>query len=115
MKKNDANTERLKHVLQAIKLIRLFVGEIKLEGFLENRQIQSAVLYQFLIIGEAVKNIDQSLLNKYTYPWHMPRSFRNFIAHEYHNLNIRRVYEAIAELDDLKVVVEQIIDKETHN
>jgi len=100
---------RLNDIIEAINLINEFVQDQKLDDFLKDIKSQKAVLYQFIIIGEAVKNLDQSLLDQYNYPWHIPKSFRNFIAHEYHNIRIERVYYAINDLTTLREVVRLIL------
>ena len=84
--------ERIIHIYKAIGLIEKFVGGITESDFLTDVKLQSAVQYQFLIIGEAVKYIDITILEKYPYPWHIPRSFRNFIIHEYHGVKMERFY-----------------------
>ncbi|KAI9432900.1 hypothetical protein F5148DRAFT_1154950 [Russula earlei] len=64
--------------------------------------VQSATQYQFLIIGEAIRHIDDDILAKYPYPWHIPRSFRNFIIHVYHGIKMERIYSASQDLDELE-------------
>ena len=73
--------ERLEHILNAITRIKEFVADINEEDFLNDIQVQSAVQYQFLIIGEAIRSVDNDILEKYPYPWHIPCSFRNYIIH----------------------------------
>ncbi|MBA2498234.1 MAG: DUF86 domain-containing protein [Chitinophagaceae bacterium] len=46
--------ERAKHILDAIQLIRDFVAGLDEATFLTDIKIQSAVQYQFLVIGEAI-------------------------------------------------------------
>lgn len=104
--------ERLEHIRNAIHLIRDFVADIDEEGFLDDIKLQSAVQYQFLIIGEAVRHIDESILVKYDYPWHIPRSFRNFIIHVYHGIRMERIYYATQDLDELEKQIELILKNE---
>lgn len=106
------NKERLEHVIQAIDSIKDFMDDMEEEEFLQNSMIQSAVLYQFLIIGEAIKSIESWFLEPYPYPWNVPKSFRNFIAHEYHKIKMTRVYAASEDLDQLKALMNHIIEKE---
>lgn len=94
--------ERIEHVLNSIGLIKEFIENIDEEAFLKDIKIQSAVQYQFLIIGEAIRHIDDKILDKYNYPWHIPRSFRNFIIHVYHGIRIERIYYAAQDLDELE-------------
>lgn len=100
---------RLNDIIEAINLINEFVENQNLDDFLNDIKGQKAVLYQFIIIGEAVKNLDQGLLDQYDYPWHIPKSFRNFIAHDYHNIRIERIYYAIKDLTPLREVVQLIL------
>jgi len=103
---------RVEHVLKAIGSIRRFVGDGSVEDFDHDIKLQSAVLYQFLIIGEAIRHIDEHILAKYSYPWHIPRSFRNFIIHEYHGISMRRIYFAAKDLAGLEDVMKMILINE---
>ncbi len=104
--------ERVEHVLEAIELIRHFLDGVNESSFLEDIKIQSAVQYQFLIIGEAIKNIDDRILAKYTYPWHIPKLFRNFIIQVSHGIRMERIYFAARDLDKLKKQMEKILKNE---
>lgn len=110
--KNLAGRERLEHIQQAILLIQSFVKTQTLKDFAKDVKAQSATLYQFLVIGEAVRAIDPRLLEKYPYPWHIPRSFRNFIAHEYHRIKLESVYNAALDLERLQAVVSEMLENE---
>jgi uncharacterized protein with HEPN domain len=104
--------ERIIHISNAINLIERFVNQVSEADFLSDLKLQSAVQYQFLIMGEAVKYIDISILEKYNYPWHIPKSFRNFIIHEYHGVKMERIYYASKDLEALKLQINQILIKE---
>lgn len=104
--------ERAEHILEAIQLIREFVAGINEAAFLKDIKIQSAVQYQFLIIGEAIRYVDDNILAKYNYPWHIPRSFRNFIIHVYHGVKIERIYYATRDLDELEKQIKLILKNE---
>lgn len=107
------NKERLQHVLEAVSKINGFINGQCKESFLKSDVLQNAILFQFTIIGEAVVHIDRELLNKYTYPWHNVRSFRNFILHEYHAIEIWIVWEtAKNDLPKLKEITETILKNE---
>ncbi len=86
--------ERAEHILDAIQLIKQFVTDMDEVAFVNDIKIQSAVQYQFLIIGEAIRYLDDAILAKYSYPWHIPKSFRNFIIHVYHCVKMERIYYA---------------------
>ena len=104
--------QRIEHVLEAIRLIREFVETVNEAAFLEDKKVQSAVQYQFLIIGEAIRQTDEDILSKYDYPWHIPRSFRNFIIHVYHGIKLERIYYATQDLDALENEMKNILRNE---
>jgi uncharacterized protein with HEPN domain len=104
--------QRADHVLNSIARIKSFIKDVNEERFLKDIQLQSAVQYQFLVIGEAIRNIDRSVLEKYDYPWHIPLSFRNFIAHRYHSIKMERVFYATQDLDTLENKIKELIENE---
>jgi|SRR5690554_1126301 len=104
--------ERVQHILTAIQLVREFVADMDEAAFMADVKTQSAVQYQFLVIGEAVKFIDRDILVKYNYPWHIPTSFRNFIIHVYHGVRLERIYYAAQDLDELERQIKDILQNE---
>lgn len=109
---NPSSKQRAEHALNSIAQIKSFMKDVTEELFLKDIQLQSAVQYQFLIIGEAINNIDRSVLEKYDYPWHIPRTFRNFIAHGYHSIKMERVFYATQDLDTLENKIMELIKNE---
>lgn len=103
-----SSKERILHIQNAIVLIQSFIANQSEMDFSNDIKGQNAVMYQFLIIGEAIRHVDNSILEKYDYPWHIPKSFRNFIAHEYHKINVESVYRAANDLSKLLQVIEKI-------
>ncbi|CAN5516848.1 hypothetical protein BH23BAC1_BH23BAC1_47650 [soil metagenome] len=104
--------ERVEHILEAIQLIRSFVYGVDESVFVADVKTQSAVQYQFLIIGEAIRHIDDDILAGYDYPWHIPKSFRNFIIHEYHGILLERIFYATQDLDELEKQIRLILKNE---
>jgi uncharacterized protein with HEPN domain len=104
--------DRIEDILNSIRLIKLFMEGVDEAFFLKDLKIQSAVQFQFLIIGEAIRSIDEKLLSRYNYPWHIPVSFRNFIIHSYHGIKIERIYFATKDLDQLEKQVRAILENE---
>ena len=94
--------ERAIHILESIALIKQFVAGIDEQTFLADIKIQTAVQYQFLILGEGIRYIDDAILARYNYPWHIPRSFRNIIIHVCHGVKMERIYYATQDLDALE-------------
>jgi uncharacterized protein with HEPN domain len=104
--------ERVEHVLCAINTINQFVADIDESTFITDVKLQSAVQFQFLLIGAAIGNIDFEILENYKYPWHIPRSFRNFIIHVYHGIKLERVYYAAIVLGELEKQMKSILVNE---
>jgi uncharacterized protein with HEPN domain len=89
MSKRDK--QRVEDILTSISIIEAFVKDKSLLEFENDVMLHSAVQYQFLIIGEAAGTISPQLLQRYEFPWFLPKSFRNFIIHEYHNVKLERI------------------------
>ena len=105
--------ERLEHILQAINNIEKIAGGLSEKRFLKDVVLQSAILFQFAVIGEAIIHIDHTILDKYDYPWHYVRAFRNFVLHEYHAIEMWVVWDTIIyDIPELKKVVISILNNE---
>lgn len=104
--------QRLEHILEAINHIKTFLTDVDEKNFITDIKIQSAVQFQFLIIGEAIRFIDDDIIVRYQYPWHIPRSFRNFIIHVYHGIKIERIYYAAMDLGELEKQITLILENE---
>ena len=84
MSNKDKDEVRIKHILQAIKYIEEFVKDSQLKSFVKNYLLQSAVVRQFEIIGEAANNISNNLKEKFPeIKWAQIKRFRNLLIHEY--------------------------------
>ena len=104
-KKNDS-TLRFLHVYRAIEEIEKYTKDVDLLEFENNEMLVSAVLFQFVVAGEAIRHIDDSVLSNHDYPWHKVRAFRNLIAHEYFHIKLVAVWGVIKnELPALKDVI----------
>jgi uncharacterized protein with HEPN domain len=108
-----SSRERLQHIIECIMAIDSFLQNKTKEVFTDNLVLVNATLFQFAIMGEAITHVDREILDKYPYPWHRVRSFRNFILHEYHKIEIGAVWEtAKKDLSELKLAVEEVLEKE---
>jgi uncharacterized protein with HEPN domain len=109
----NRNKERLIDIENAIERIKTYTASLTEADFLNNNLVQDAVLFQFLIIGEAIVHVDDDIIYKYDYPWYAVRAFRNYIAHEYFGINLEKVWTTIEiNLLELEVMVKQILEQE---
>ncbi|MCX8500384.1 MAG: DUF86 domain-containing protein [Alphaproteobacteria bacterium] len=79
---------RLLHIKEAAELaLDLARGESR-ETFFEKSELESAVNYQFIIVGEAaaaiVKKYPEFVEEHSEIPWTDMRNMRNIYVHEYH-------------------------------
>jgi uncharacterized protein with HEPN domain len=104
--------ERVQHMRDAITRIERYVKGMDLRAFEADTRTQDAVLSCFMVLGEAVRSVDLDILERHPYPWNIVRAFRNFIAHQYHNIKMERVYHAANDLEKLKTVLDRILETE---
>jgi uncharacterized protein with HEPN domain len=101
----------LLHILDSIEKLEEITSTTSKNHFLENWIIQDAILKNFIVIGEAVANIDEEIKQKYpSINWRGAKSMRNFIAHEYFSVDLNFVWETITETipnfkNDVSIVI----------
>lgn len=111
--KHLTSKDRLQHALQAIRHIEDMSNGVDLERFKGDIVIQSACFYQFAVVAEAMSHVDLEIISRYDYPWHRVKSFRNFILHEYHAIELEITFDTIKKvLPGLKTLLMEILEKE---
>jgi len=103
----------IEDMLESINKIENYVSEFNFNDFKLDQKTIDAVVRNFEIIGEAARNIPQSVKNQYAdVPWRDVIDFRNRIAHEYFNISLGIVWEIIQkELPKLKTQLIQILNE----
>ena len=97
----------LKHILDATELIEEFIKDYTKKRFLEDKLVQSAVIRQIEIIGEAAKNIPASFRKNYPkIPWVDIVGMRDKLIHLYFGVDLERVWLVITE--DIPILSRQI-------
>ncbi len=82
---------------------------MKCEEFLANRFITKAVLYDFVIIGEATKNIPVEIRSCYPeIPWSLMGKMRNVMTHKDFQVDLEIFWNTIQ--DSLPLLIPQIQD-----
>lgn len=105
---------RIKDMMQASLAIQNRVANIDFTDFKNNETISKAVLYDFLIIGEAAINIPIEIQSRYPQiPWRIMGDMRNVMAHEYFQVNLKIVWNTVKNnLPDLILLLESLIENE---
>lgn len=81
------------------------------EEFLNDWLKQDAVLKNFIVIGEAISQIDEEVKQKFPdLDWRGAKSMRNFIVHEYFSVDNSFVWETIFEtIPTFKIQIKNIL------
>jgi len=105
--------EFLLDIIEAIKRIELYTKELSYQDFLQKIETQDAVVRNFEIIGEAVKNISKNLKTKYNnLQWKEIAGMRDKVIHFYFGVNWDIVWRAAKDsLPQLKEKIEGILKK----
>jgi uncharacterized protein with HEPN domain len=98
-----AAEERLADIAEAINRIRGYVGDLE-SASIDSPIVADAVVYNLLVIGEAVKNLGEDVRAKEpTIPWSDIAGMRDLLTHEYFRVDprivARTVRKDVVELD----------------
>ena len=95
---NDRDQLYVVHIAEAIERIRRFTAAGRAE-FMADDMIQSAVVRQIEIIGEAARNLSSELKSdEHAVPWRKIIGTRDRLIHGYSEVNLDAVW-AIVERD----------------
>ncbi len=94
-------------ILENIEDIESFSKGLDKNRFKSNKLEQNAITRSLEIIGEATKNIPQSLKSKYpNVSWKGIAGFRDILSHAYFGVNADRIWKVVKE--DLPVLKKQM-------
>ncbi len=98
---------RVQNILGVVEKIERHTANLTFDAFRENELVLQAVLYNFIIVGEAAKSIPAEIQLRYPeIAWRDISDTRNVVAHEYFQLKLITIWETIQ--DDLPVVKRQL-------
>jgi uncharacterized protein with HEPN domain len=97
----------LQDILDAIGAIERFITGVSFEEFAQNEEKIFAVEKAIEIIGEAVKNIPDSLRTQYPeIPWKSIAGMRDKLVHEYWGADVNILWKTVQQrLPDLKAQI----------
>jgi len=95
-------------ILECIDRIEHYFKGVSMGAFLEEFQLQDAVIRRIEIMGEASKNIPQAVRNRYPQvEWKAMVATRNILVHAYDEVRLEAVWRIAKK--DLPVLKKQLL------
>ena len=100
-------------ILEAAKLIQSFAYGTTKSSFEQDDQLQSAIVRQFEIIGEATKRLSEDFkLGHSEIPWKAMAGMRDILIHAYDKVDVDEIWNATKNsVPKLIAKIEAILDK----
>ena len=98
-------------ILDRIRRIEAYTAADR-EAFYQSSEKQDAVIFCFTIIGEAIKHLNDDLVDQQPHiDWRGFARFRDFLVHQYHKTEIEIAWRATQEdLPALKVAIIALLE-----
>jgi uncharacterized protein with HEPN domain len=110
VKKRDAG-DYLRDIVNAVEEVQSFTAGLTYDEFIKDRKTLNAVTRSIEIIGEASKNIPESIKIEYpTLPWKQMAGMRDKLVHAYFGIDTETLWEAAKNnIPTLKAPIEKIL------
>ena len=107
---------RVQDILTAISSIQKSTANMTFEEFVAEEIIVKAVLYDFIVMGEAARNIPPQVQARYPQiAWLPMRDMRNVMAHEYFQVDLEIVWGSIHnDLSSLTSQLQNLLESESN-
>ena len=107
----------IEDIADAIKSIEEFIENMEFEEFVNDKKTNFAVIRSLEIIGEATKNIPDSIRNKYPHiPWKDMAGTRDKVIHHYFGVDLKVVWKTITEdIPSIKPKLQEILNEIDEN
>jgi uncharacterized protein with HEPN domain len=102
-------SDYLQDILDYIADIESFThtGE---DDFMQDRKTQLAVIQAYQVIGEIVKRLPDGMLDQQPeVEWRKIKGFRDFLIHQYDNVDMSIVWDAVVQLPALRSAIESML------
>ncbi len=101
----------IQHIRDAVLLIEKWTKDKNLDDFMTDEKLNSAVIRQLEIIGEAVRNLPQDFREIHnSINWQNPADMRSVLIHGYLNVDIDIVWDTIIhDLPPFKKQIENLL------
>ena len=104
--------ERLRDIKDAISAIKAHLERIgATQTHADDPLLHDALLFQFVVIGEAVKNLaPETRESAPQIPWSDIAGLRDLIAHEYFRIDVSRILEIVdRDLPPLEQAIDRLL------
>jgi len=99
--------QRLTDLQGAVEAILAHSKRARDQGSTEDPMLHDALLFQFVVVGEAVKHLSEEIRAQAPeVPWRDVAALRDLITHEYFRISIERILQIVDR--DLPVLQEAI-------
>jgi uncharacterized protein with HEPN domain len=101
-------------IAKSTRLVATFIQDVTKEAFLEDLKTQSSVLYQLIIMGEAVKRLSHEFRAQHPgVPWSLVAGMRDHLIHGYDIVDWDEVWKtATSDVPGLLVQIEPLLPTE---
>lgn len=101
-------------IVRAARAIMTFMEGVTREYFLQDMKTQSAVLYQLIVIGEAVKRLSPGFRQQHAeIPWAPMAGMRDYLVHGYDVVDWEEVWAtATRDVPDVLMRLESLLPRE---
>jgi len=112
MKEPLRDSERLKHILEAINNIEIASDNITKAELLENFILRHGLTWNIMVIREAVNKLSKDFCDVHKdIPWRQIAGMRHVLVHDYYQIDVDELWDVIiSDLPILKGQIESIID-----
>ena len=108
MREEIRNKERLNHIVKSIDRIMRYTDGKKYDDLLADDMMYYAVVKNIEMIGEAANMLTEEFITLHPdTPWKMIRGMRNYIVHEYFQIDSVVVWDVIT--NELAKLREQVV------
>ncbi len=102
-------------IAKAARSVQTFIQGLDKETFLKDYKTQSAVPYQMVVVGEAVKRLSHEFRDHHPeIPWSLIAGMRDHLIHGYDVVDWDEVWKtATSDVSDLQIKMEPLLPRDS--